>query len=412
MIESSRQEGASERIRVLRISHASLTPALRERERTLSRKYADVDLEVLTAQRWREAEMNVEATDDDLFKVTMAQTLISKHIQLFAYDPGPIVTALRRHQPDLIDLNHEPYSVACAEVLTLCRWFAPRAAIVIQACQNILHRYPPPFNWLEWRALRGIDAASGCSETVLEVLRAKGFKKTTAIIPFGVNTSAFRPDPGRNHKEQETLTIGFFGRMLPGKGLNVLADALGKLGSVSWKLLLVGDGPERSSFEQSLAARGLLTRAEFAGAISYDSVPGFYHELDLLVIPTQTTKRIREQFGRVIIEAMASGVPVIGSTCGAIPEVIDRAGLVVPEGDADALAGALRRLLADATLREELAKAGRLRVEQHYSWERVADKTYEFFRQVLRNTPKHVQVENDSASASRLAAEKLLALEI
>src|SRR5205807_1867894 len=94
-----------------------------------------------------------------------------------------------------------------------------------------------------------------------------------------------------------------------------------------------------------------------------------------------------EQFGRVLIEAMASGLPVIGSTCGAIPEVVDDAGLIVPEGDTDALAAALRRVLFDSALRKALARAGRERVERHYSWERIADKTYELYRQVLKNEP-------------------------
>jgi glycosyltransferase involved in cell wall biosynthesis len=101
-------------------------------------------------------------------------------------------------------------------------------------------------------------------------------------------------------------------------------------------------------------------------------------------MPTQTTERIREQFGRVLVEAMASAVPVIGSTCGAIPEVIGDAGLVVPEGDADALAGALRRLLLDGVLRERLMRAGVNRVDQRFSWARVADKTHDLFLQVLR----------------------------
>jgi glycosyltransferase involved in cell wall biosynthesis len=106
--------------------------------------------------------------------------------------------------------------------------------------------------------------------------------------------------------------------------------------------------------------------------------------MDVLVVPTETTARIREQFGRVIVEAMATGIPVIGSTCGAIPEVIDGAGLVFPERDAEALADALRRILANAELREQFARVGRRRVEEHYSWDCVARKTYELYRQVLR----------------------------
>ena len=371
-------------MRVLRIAHSSLTPALRQRERALVRRYPDVDLQVVTTQRWREAEMEVEATADELFPVRTARTHLSKHIQLFAYDPWPIIAALREHKPHLVDLSHEPYSVACAEALTLCNWFAPQAPIVMHTNQNICHKYPPPFNWLEQRAFRRIAAAYACSETVREVLRAKGFHKPVPIISYGVDTESFRPRTAIRERFDKGPTIGFVGRMLPGKGLNVLAEALDRLGAETWQLFVVGDGSERAGFEQRLAASGLLNRAQFTGAISFDLVPEYFKHLDVLVIPTQTTKRIREQFGRVIVEAMASGIPVIGSTCGAIPEVIGDAGLVFPEGDADALAGALRQLLSDRGLRERLARAGRERVEQLYSWERVADQTYELFQQVLR----------------------------
>jgi glycosyltransferase involved in cell wall biosynthesis len=172
--------------------------------------------------------------------------------------------------------------------------------------------------------------------------------------------------------------------MLPGKGLNVLADALAALAGEPWRLLVVGDGPERAEFERRLSVSGLLQRAQFTGAISFDLIPDYFQHMDMLVIPTETTKRIREQFGRVIVEAMASGVPVIGSTCGAIPEVIGEAGLVFPERDAGALAAALRRMLSDHELRQNMAKAGRPRVEHNYSYERVAEKTYELYQRVMK----------------------------
>ena len=377
-------------MRVLRIAHASLTPRLRERERALARNHPDVDLEVVTTEKWREAEVDVEITGDDLFPVRKARRLLSRHVQLFAYNPKPIVAALRRHRPHLIDLNAEPYSVACAEVLTLRNLFAPRAPLVLQTCQNIFKNYPPPFNWLERRALNQIAAAYPCSETARELLDAKGFDKPSPVVPFGVNLEAFIPKPFKR-KSDQPLTIGYVGRMLPGKGLNVLAEALDKIRAADWKLLMVGDGSERKPFEQALVEKGLMDRAEFTGAISYDAVPELFHRMDVLVIPTETTARIREQFGRVIVEAMAAGVPVIGSTCGAIPEVIDTAGLVFPERDAEALAAAMRRVLNDSALREEFARMGRRRAEQHYSWDCVASKTHELYRQILRKQASEVR---------------------
>jgi glycosyltransferase involved in cell wall biosynthesis len=360
-----------------------LTPRLRERERALARGYPDVELEVVTTSKWREAEVEVEAADDDLFPVRQARPYFSRHIQLFAYDPRPIVAALRRHQPELIDLNAEPYSVACAEVLTLRNLFAPRVPVVLGTCQNIFHRYPPPFNLLERRALKQAAAAYGCSESVRDLLLAKGFKKLARVIPFGVNLQEYTPRAPLV-RTGHVPTIGFVGRMVPGKGVRVLAEALAKISGESWKLLVVGDGPQREMFTRRLNEADLIERALVTGAVSYDSMPELFRQMDLLVVPTQTTKRVREQFGRVIIEAMASGVPVIGSTCGAIPEVIGDAGLIVPERDADELAAAIRRLLASETLRHDFARAGRERVERHYSWERVAGQMYELFRDVLR----------------------------
>jgi glycosyltransferase involved in cell wall biosynthesis len=377
-------QGRAEKMRVLRVAHSSLTPALRQRERALARCYPDVELEVVTTERWREAEMQVEAMPDDLFPVRTARSHFSKHIQLFAYDPRPIIAALRRHQPHLVDMGAEAYSVAAAEILTLCNWFAPQARVIMQSNQNILHNYPFPFNWLEQRAFRCVAAAYACSETVREVLRAKGFVKPAPIIPFGVNTDAFRPRPQRDQSDRP-LTIGYVGRMLPGKGLNVLAEALEKLKDEQWRLLVVGGGSERENFERELSRHGMRDRAEFTGAVNFALVPEYFQRLDLMIIPTETTKRVREQFGRVIVEAMASGVPVIGSTCGAIPEVIGEAGLVFPEGNQDALASAVRQVLSDKDLRERLALAGLERVK-HYSWERVAEKTYSLYQEVVTQT--------------------------
>ena len=385
MAAGNNYQNDDEQMRVLRIAHSSLTPALRQRERALARRFPNVDLEVVTTQRWLEAEVVVEATPDDLFPVRTARTFLSKHIQLFAYDPRPIIKALRTHQPHLIDLGHEPYSVATAELLTLCGWFAPHVPIVMQTNQNILHNYPPPFNWLEQRAFRRVAAAYVCSESVREVLRAKGFNKPAPIVPFGVDTEAFRPRPASKRQSNGPLTIGFVGRLLPGKGLNVLAAALERLKSESWRLLVVGDGTQREGFEQKLNTAGLGDRAVFTGAVDFERVPEYFHQLDVLVLPTETTKRIREQFGRVLIEAMATGVPVVGSTCGAIPEVIGDGGLTFKEGDPDALAGTLRRILSDESLRDRLVVAGLEQVKR-FSWERVAEKTYELFRHVLKNS--------------------------
>lgn len=381
-----------QRIRVVRIAHASLTPALRGRERALARCFPQIDMEVVTPPRWRETNVEVRTQPDDLFPVITARTFISNHIQLFAYDPFPIIEAFRRHKPHIIDMDHEPYSLPCAEIITLRNIFAPTTPIVMQTAQNILKKYPPPFSFLERRALREISAAYMCSETVREVLEAKGFAGPARIAYFGVDRGAFRP---RSSKPNESFTIGYVGRLIPAKGLNVLIEALACIRSEEWRLLIVGDGTERPAIERKLSESGLLDRCEFAGAVPYEQTPRYFQQLDVLVVPTITTNKIREQFGRVIVEAMACRVPVIGSTCGAIPEVIGNAGLVVPENDPAALAAQLLRLKFDNDLRTNLAEAGMRRVEESFTWEHAAKQIFSLYRSVLERGSLHSAFDGD-----------------
>ena len=115
--------------------------------------------------------------------------------------------------------------------------------------------------------------------------------------------------------------------------------------------------------------------------VSYANMPGVLKSLDMLVLPSVTILPLhREQFGRVLVEAMAAGVPVVGSSSGAIPEVIGDAGLVVPEGDSRALAHAIDRVLTEPDLRQTLVERGRKRVQDHYAWPVIADQTLDLFR--------------------------------
>jgi glycosyltransferase involved in cell wall biosynthesis len=110
----------------------------------------------------------------------------------------------------------------------------------------------------------------------------------------------------------------------------------------------------------------------------------FWAEVDVLVLPSLTTRKWAEQFGRVLVEAMARGVVPVGSSSGAIPEVIGDAGLVFEEGDAMALSGALQRLASDADLRGRLAAKGIERVRRLYAQDVVSAKTVAFYDRVLR----------------------------
>jgi glycosyltransferase involved in cell wall biosynthesis len=172
--------------------------------------------------------------------------------------------------------------------------------------------------------------------------------------------------------------IGFVGRVVPEKGVDVLVEALD---SMAARLLVVGDGAARAPLEARTASWP-IGKATFVGGVPDVAVPDYLACMDVLVLPSRTTEGWAEQFGHVLIEAMAAGVPVVGSSSGAISEVIGEAGLVFPEGDASALRVQLSALLDDAGLRKRLVGLGRARVERLYTNERIARAQHDIYRAV------------------------------
>jgi glycosyltransferase involved in cell wall biosynthesis len=136
---------------------------------------------------------------------------------------------------------------------------------------------------------------------------------------------------------------------------------------------------------QQLAVKlGIVSRLCWHGRLPSTAMPGFYRGLDLFVLPSRTTASWKEQFGRVLVEAMACGVPVIGSTSGEIPHVMGDSGLLFAEDDLAALVGHLQRLMANHTERMALGKAGRQRALTHFSMVSVAERTVAVYQQLCR----------------------------
>ncbi len=175
--------------------------------------------------------------------------------------------------------------------------------------------------------------------------------------------------------------IGFVGRLIPAKGLRILLEAAARL-TADFTLLIDGQGPYRADLEGTARALGLSARLVFMEP-SHEEVPEYLACMDALVLPSYTTPQWTEQFGRVLVEAMACGVPVVGSTSGAIPSVIGDAGLVFPERDAAALAKCLERLTTEPALREDLRRRGLERARTGFSWEHVAGLMCDVYREAL-----------------------------
>jgi glycosyltransferase involved in cell wall biosynthesis len=155
------------------------------------------------------------------------------------------------------------------------------------------------------------------------------------------------------------------GRLVEAKGLRDLVAAVARL-DFPFRLLVVGDGPLRGELEAADLGRG---RLELHTGVRTEAMPGRYAQMDVLVLPSRTTETWAEQFGKVLGESLLCGTPVVGSSSGEIPWVVELTGggRVFPEGDAQALAATIAELHADPALRKSLARTGRAAVETHLS---------------------------------------------
>jgi glycosyltransferase involved in cell wall biosynthesis len=347
------------------VSHSGVVTSWRERERALRRR--GVDLTLVSAVRWDEGGSLVDfvASGDD-FAVPVRT--FGTHPNLFVFDPRPLWRLLGDGRWDLIDMHEEPFGMAVAEVLAL-RWFrCRRTPFLVCSAQNIEKRYPPPFRWFERWSLRHAAGAYTCNTEAGQILRRKGLGGELVLLPLGVDVDRFRP--ARREPPAGRLRVGFVGRLNAQKGVDVLLEALALDGRLDADVY--GAGPEAAALEARAAALGLAGRVTFHGFADESTLPGVFPTFDVLAVPSILVPGVLEQFGRVAVEGQASGVPVVASAIGALPDVVGDAGILVPSSDPGALRAALVRVLEEPGLWAQLREAGLASVGR-YSWESVAE---------------------------------------
>lgn len=283
---------------------------------------------------------------------------------------------------DVVHCWEEPFVLSALQV---ARWAPREAALVFATFQNLPKRYPPPFSWAERASMRRADGWIAFGRAVESALADRpGYRdRPHRVIPPGVDVARFRPDPEARRRARRSLrwteegppVAGFLGRFVPEKGIETMIRALESAGG--WRALFVGGGPGEAALRDWAASAP--DRVRVVTGVKHDDVPGYLSAMDLLCAPSLTTPRWKEQFGRMLTEAMACGVPVVASDSGEIPHVVGGAGVIVPEGDPDALATALRDLAGDPDRRAELSRRGLARAHAEFALPAVARRHLDFF---------------------------------
>ena len=357
-------------MRVLMVSKALVVGAYQRKAEEIAR--LGVDLTVLVPPAWHDRRGRQEAKPVHTQGYTYRTVPIRFNGNFHLHYYPTLARELDALRPDVLHMDEEPYNLAT--------WLALRAAAARRipatffTWQNLDRRYPFPFSRFEQDNYRRAPIAIAGNQDAAGVLRAKGYAGTIAVIPqFGVDPAIFTPADTETGSPS-SFRIGYAGGLLPEKGLDDLLRACATLDG-AWVLTLAGEGEAQPALAALAAELGIGDRVRFAGRAESTAMPAFYRSLDAVVLPSRTTPGWKEQFGRVLVEAMACRVPVVGSDSGEIPHVIGDAGLIFPEGDVATLARHLRALMDDPSLRQRLGQAGRQRVLARFTMARIAAET-------------------------------------
>ena len=218
-----------------------------------------------------------------------------------------------------------------------------------------------------------------------EVLIAKGFRGISTVCALPLDPGIYRPrgleeDLKLIPRANDETIIGYVGRLVEAKGLRTLVDSLGSLQDLSWRLVVIGTGEFEATFRRLLTEGGIINRVVFSGYVPHAETPRYLSAFDVLVVPSETQPNWKEQFGRVITEAMSCGTPVIGSSSGEIPNLIRKSngGLIFPEKNAAEFAKCLRQMITQKDSRQKLGENGRKWVESEVSLSAVAKNGHHF----------------------------------
>ncbi len=251
-----------------------------------------------------------------------------------------------------------------------------------------------PVRSLVRRVLRRARLLTGCSPELVERVRRLGFEgERWRVIPYGVDSAKFRPREageggarGRLGIPEEAVVALGVGRMVTKKGFHVLVEALPGLLERAPRLHLVLAGGGDRLEELKRAAAPWPGRVHFPGAVPHDDLPELFRAADLFVLPAVHDPQGNvDGLPNVILEAMASGLPVVASDISGIPLAVEHeaTGLLVPEGRVGPLAEALARLAADPDLRARMGQAGRRKVERELTWDVVAGRYRDAYREAV-----------------------------
>ncbi len=401
-------------MKILVVSHSYIVDLNCEKLKALAELESDIEVTVAVPKRWRPGGVQSQTTISSArqfgrFRIVPLSNFSQNNQGLLCFGLD-LIQLLREFRPDVIQVEQGAKSLGYAQMIALNSLLNLNAKLLFFTWWNLPYSPKFPISLLEAYNLRHSDGVIVGNQDGAEILRQHGYSGSIQVIPqLGVDELLFQPQPPPELAAQlgiqpDEFVVGFAGRFVPEKGLYTLCQALLEIGqSHKWKWLLLGRGALKQQLSEQATAAGFSDRLIWVESVPHVEVARYINLMDTLVLPSETTQKFstltatgwKEQFGHVLIEAMAAGVPVIGSDSGEIPHVIGNAGLVFPEANIPALKGCLQKLITEPDLCKNLGKQGRNRAPAHYTNRVLAQRQLSFYRQLV-NPAMPASIQNAS----------------
>ncbi len=389
-------------MRILVASHTYIVDINREKFKILANLEPNIEVTVIVPQRWKPGGIQNKLIETQFyqegsFKVAPISNYSQNNQGLLTFGTD-LIKVLQEFRPQIIQVEQGSKSLAYAQLIALNKILKLKAKNLFFTWWNLPYQLKWPVSALENCNLHYTDGVIAGNLDGSKILRQRGYQGAVKVMPqLGVDETLFRrtgkdADLSRRFGIEPTdFVVGFVGRFVEEKGLLTLAEALAGLKELPWKWLLVGQGKLRSQIAEKSIEWGISDRIIWIESVSHEEVPAYINLMDCLVLPSQTSYKFKtlttvgwkEQFGHVLIEAMACKIPVIGSDCGEIPHVIGDAGLVFPEGNAAKLRDCLQQLMERPELVVDLGDRGYHRVMNNYTNQALAGQLLEFYKELL-----------------------------
>ena len=392
-------------MKILTVSHTYIVDLNCEKLRSLTQIDPTVEVTAVVPKRWnpggvQSKKIETQPREEGRFNLVPISNFSQNNQGLLSFS-AEIISLLRSFKPDIIQVEQGAKSLGYAELITLNRLLGLKAKNIFFTWWNLPYEVNFPVSLLENYNLRHTDGLVVGNQDGADVLREHGYHGPTCVMPqLGVDETLFRPEQQpalakTQGIQSEEFVIGFVGRFVEEKGLLTLFNALEQLQKAEtdrpWKLLLLGRGPLENRLKEQAEAIGIGDRTIWINSVPHADVPKYINLMDALILPSETTYSFKtlsaagwkEQFGHVIIEAMACEVPVIGSDSGEIPHVIKDNGLVFPEGDAASLAEKIATLINHPEKQRSLAKKGYDHALKNYTNTALATQLLNFYKTLL-----------------------------